>query len=138
MHDGRNVKLLLHIAMALPESVLRLFQLLPFPLPFTDSHFLMPDPTNQILAISSGVDRLSMEMSVANLLNCHQINSAYQCERHSVLRRQINTTCLGSLYIQDFTGATTLCEMQIVEHTETVLQMQDNWYLVYSPVAFTG
>jgi hypothetical protein len=32
----------------------------------------------------------------------------------------------------------TLCEMRIVEHTETVLQMQDNWYLVYSPVAFTG
>jgi hypothetical protein len=32
----------------------------------------------------------------------------------------------------------TLCEMQFVEHTETVLQMQDNWYLVYSPVAFTG
>ncbi len=31
----------------------------------------------------------------------------------------------------------TLCEMQIVEHTETVLQMQDNWYLVYSPVSFT-
>jgi hypothetical protein len=32
----------------------------------------------------------------------------------------------------------TLCEMRIVEHTETVLQMQDNWYLIYSPVAFTG
>ncbi len=32
----------------------------------------------------------------------------------------------------------TLCEMRIVEHTETVLQMQDNWYLVYSPVTFTG
>jgi hypothetical protein len=54
--------------MAPSESVLRLFQLLPFPLPFTDLHFLMPDPANQILAISSGVDRLSVEMSVANLL----------------------------------------------------------------------
>jgi hypothetical protein len=28
--------------------------------------------------------------------------------------------------------------MRIVEHTETVLQMQDNWYLIYSPIAFTG
>ncbi len=44
------------------------------------------------------------------------------CERHGVLRRQLNTTCLGSLYIQDFDGAMTLCEMRIVEHTETVLQ----------------
>jgi hypothetical protein len=138
MHDGRDVKLLLHVPMAPAESILRLFQLLPFPLPFTDSHFLMPDPANQILALSSGVDRLSVEMSVANLLSCHRINSAYLCERHGVLRRQLNTTCLGSLYIQDFNGAMTLCEMRIVEHTETVLQMQDNWYLVYSPIPFTG
>jgi hypothetical protein len=72
------------------------------------------------------------------LLSCHRINSAYLCERHGILRRQLNTTCLGSLYIQDFTGAMTLCEMRIIEHTETALQMQDNWYLVYSPVAFTG
>jgi hypothetical protein len=138
MHDGRDVKLLLHVPMAPSESILRLFQLLPFPLPFTDSHFLMPDPANQILALSSGVDRLSVEMSVTNLLSCHRINSAYLCERHGVLRRQLNTTCLGSLHIQDFTGAMTLCKMQIVEHTETVLQMQDNWYFVYSPIAFTG
>jgi hypothetical protein len=76
LHDGRDVKLLLHVPMAPAESVLRLFQLLPFPLPFTDSHFLMPDPANQILALSSGVDRLSVELSVANLLSCHRINSA--------------------------------------------------------------
>jgi hypothetical protein len=40
--------------------------------------------------------------------------------------------------MQDFVGATELCEMRIVEQKETVLQLQDNWYLVYSPVAFTS
>jgi hypothetical protein len=40
--------------------------------------------------------------------------------------------------MQDFVRATNLCEMQIVEQVETVLQLQDNWYLVYSPVAFTS
>jgi hypothetical protein len=29
-------------------------------------------------------------------------------------------------------------KMQIVEQTETILQLQDNWYLVYSPSAFTS
>jgi hypothetical protein len=62
------------------NSILQLFQLHPFPLPLTDTHFLMPDPTNQILAISSGVDRLSVEMSIINLMGCHPINSAYLCE----------------------------------------------------------
>jgi hypothetical protein len=124
--------------MAPPDSILRLFQLHPFPLPFTDSHFIMPDPANQIFAISSGVDRFSIKMSVANLMSCHRINSAYLCERHGVMRRELNSTCLGSLYMQDFIGATNNCEMRIVEQVETVLQLQDNWYLVYSPVAFTS
>jgi hypothetical protein len=54
------------------------------------------------------------------------------------MRRELNSNCLGSLYVQDFPGTMTLCEMQIVEQTETVLQLQDNWYLVYSPAAFTS
>jgi hypothetical protein len=81
---------------------------------------------------------LHMEMSVANLMSCHRINSAYLCEQHGVMRRELNSTCLGSLYVQDFPGAMTLCEMRIVEQTETVLQLQENWYLVYSPTAFTS
>jgi hypothetical protein len=40
--------------------------------------------------------------------------------------------------MQDFVGATNLCEMRIVEQVETVLQLQDNWYLIYSPRAFTS
>jgi len=72
--------------MAPADSILRLFQLHPFPLPFTDTHFLMPDKSNQILAISSGVNCLSMEMSVANLKGCHRINSAYLCEHHSIMQ----------------------------------------------------
>jgi hypothetical protein len=93
----------------------------------------MPDPTNQILALSSGFDRLSMEMSAVNLMGCHHISSVYVCEQHGVLKRELNSTCLGSLYVQDFQGATSLFEMEIVPQVETVLQLQDNWYLVYSP-----
>jgi hypothetical protein len=137
MHNGHDVNLILHIPMAPADSILRLFQLHPFPLPFTELHFLMPNPANQILAISSGIDRLSVEMSVTNLMSCHRINSAYLCERHGVMWQELNSTCLDSLYVQDFPGAMTLCKMWIVEQTETVLQLQDNWYLVYSPAAFT-
>jgi len=138
VHNGHDINLILHVPKAPADSILRLFQLHPFPLPFTESHFLMPDPANQILTISSGIDRLSAEISVATLMSCHRINSAYLCKRHGVMQRELNSTCLGSLYVQDFPGTMTLCEMWIVEQTETVLQLQDNWYLVYLPVAFTS
>ena len=86
----------------------------------------MPDPANQILAISSGVDQLLVKMSVVNLMGCHHINSANLCKRHGIMQQELNSTCLGSLYIQDFTGAMALCEMKIIEQMETVLQLQDN------------
>jgi hypothetical protein len=72
------------------------------------------------------------------LMSCHRINSAYLWVRLGVMRRELNSTCLGSLYVQDFPGAMTLCKMRIVEQTKTVLQLQDNWYLVYLPAAFTS
>jgi hypothetical protein len=124
--------------MAPSDSLMRLVQLRPFPLPFSDTHMLMPNPDNQILAISANADRFSIEMSAVHLLGCHRVNQVYMCERSGVLNRYLNDTCLGSLYMQDLEGATTLCEMTILPIRETVLQLQDNWYLVHSPISFTS
>jgi hypothetical protein len=138
VHDGTEVHLILHIPMALSDSLMRLFQLRPFPLPFSETHMLMPNPENHILAISANADRFSIEMSAVHLLGCHRVNQVYMCERSGVLKKYLNATCLGSLYMQDLEGATTLCEMAILPIGETVLQLQDNWYLVHSPIALTS
>jgi hypothetical protein len=53
IHDGQEVNLILHILMSPANSILCLFQLHPFPLPFNDTYFLIPNPTNQILALYS-------------------------------------------------------------------------------------
>jgi hypothetical protein len=73
LHNRQDLQLILHILMAPADLNLCLLQLHKFPLPFTNMHFLMPDRANQILAISSGVDRLSV-----NLMGCHCINSLQQ------------------------------------------------------------
>ncbi len=138
VHDGTEVHLILHIPMAPSDSLMRLFQLRPFPLPFSDTHMLMPNPENQILAISANADRFSIEMSAVHLLGCHRVNQVYMCERSGVLKKHLNDTCLGSLYMQDLEGATSLCEMAILPIGETVLQLQDNWYLVHSPISLTS
>jgi hypothetical protein len=44
-YNGQDILLLLHIPMAPADSILRLFQLHPFPLPFTKTHFLLPKPS---------------------------------------------------------------------------------------------
>ncbi len=138
VHDGHDVHLILHIPMAQSDLLLRMFQLRPFPLPFSETHMLMPAPAHQILAISANADCLSVELSAVHLLGCHRVNQVYMCEQSGVLKQYFNDTCLGSLYMQDLQGATTLCEMNIVPVAKTVLQLQDNWYLVHSPQPMTS
>jgi hypothetical protein len=138
VHHGYEVNLILHIPMAPADLLMRLFQLHPFPLPFSETHMLMPNPDFQILAISANADRLSIEMSAVHLLGCHRVNQVYMCERSGVLKRNLNDTCLGALYMQDLEGATSLCEMNLMPIAETVLQLQGNWYLVHSPVSLTS
>jgi len=86
LHDGHDVHLILHIPMAPSDSLLRLFQLRPFPLPFTTTHMLLPAPAHQILAISANSDRLSIELLAVHLLGCHRINQVYLCKRSGVLK----------------------------------------------------
>jgi hypothetical protein len=86
VHDGYEVHLILHIPMAPSDSLLRLFQLRPFPLPFSDTYMLMPNPERQILAISANADRLSIKLSAVHLLGCHRVNQVYLCERSGVLK----------------------------------------------------
>jgi hypothetical protein len=127
LHDGQDVHLMLHIPMAPSDSLLRLFQLRPFPLPFSPSHMLLPAPAHQILAISANSDRFSAELSAVHLLGCHRVNQVYLCERSGVLKKFLNDTCLGSLYMQDLEGAMTLCQLDIIPEAEFVLQLNDNW-----------
>jgi hypothetical protein len=138
LHDGHDVHLILHIPMAPSESLLHLFQLRPFPVPFTDTHMLLPSPSDQILAISANTECLSIELSAIHLLGCHRVNQVYLYERNGVLKRHLNDTCLGSLYMQDLQGASSLCKLNILPNAEMVLQLHDNWYLIYSPEPLTS
>jgi hypothetical protein len=136
--NNQDLQLLLHIPMAPSDSILRFFQLHLFLLLFTKKHFLLPKSSNQIFAISSGMDRLSTKLSMVNLMDCHKVNSMHLCEEHGVLKKSLNSTCVGSLYLQDFAAATALCDMDIVARKETVLQLQENWYLVHCSKAYTS
>ena len=136
--DGHDVSLLLHVPMAAPNSLLRLHRFLPFPLSFTESHFLLPRPDKNLFAISSGEPRLSLELNEADLEGCYRINSLHLCERLGVLSARTDRSCLGALYNQDFERATSLCHMDVVDSAEQVLQLENNRYLVYATHSFTA
>ena len=120
------------------DSLLRLFKLHPFPLPFSKTHALMPVANDDILALSSGFTRYSAQLSSSDLLGCHVINNVYLCERHGVLNSNLNNSCLGSLYQQDVEAVRNWCTLQVHRSGELVYQLLNNWYLAYSPSAQTA
>ena len=119
------------------QSLLRLFKLHPFPLPFFDDHFLIPDVHNDVLAVSSTDQRLSTHLSSVDLLGCHRMNQVFMCDRFGVLSRQFNSTCLGSLFNQDFVTARSICRFEVVPISERVYQLKKNWFAVFLPAPAT-
>jgi hypothetical protein len=88
---------------------------------------------DDLLAISAGFNRYSSQLSSVDLLGCHSINKIYLCERHGVLGKQLNNSCLGALYLQNFDLAQELCPLHIRPAVEVVKQLLDNWFLIFSP-----
>jgi hypothetical protein len=135
--DGKDFHMLLHVPMVPKDSLLRLFRLHPFPLPLTKDHALIPVTDHNVLALSSGFRRYSAQLSHNDLMGCHVVNNIYLCERQGVLNENLNTTCLGALYQQNFEAVKKLCHLEIHKAGEMVHQLTGNWFLSYSPEAQT-
>ena len=133
---GKDITFLLHVPMVPAAALLRLVRYRPFPLPLDDSTGLMPILERDVLAISdaSALDgkRLTMEVKFSDLMECHQINSVYLCERHGNLNYQSNTSCLAALYGQDHDAALNLCQMNVIDLDEAVLPLGKNGFLIYN------
>ena len=137
-YDGHNMQMLLHVPAVPTNSLLRLLKLHPFPIPIDKNYSMIPMVRDELLAISAGFSRASAHLSSTDLLGCHAVNNVYLCERHGVLQKQLNSSCLGALYLQDFTIVQELCPLHIVPVAETVKQLLDNWFLIFSPAPQTA
>ena len=113
LFDGQNAHLLIHIPMVPTQSLLRLFRLHPFPLPFFEGHFLIPNVKNDVIAISNTTPRLHVQLAPAELTGCRKIGTTFLCDQFGVLFRNFNATCMGALYDQKFELARQLCEFHL-------------------------
>jgi hypothetical protein len=138
LFDGPDGHILIHMPMVPKGTLLRLFRLHPFPLPMFDTHHLMIDAEDDILAISSLEVRYNVQLSSTDLLSCHHMNQVFMCDSFGVMSKQFNDTCLGALYMQHFELVHGLCKFWVVPLKEQVYQVWKGQYLVYSPDASTA
>ncbi len=138
LFDSQDGHILIHVPMVPKGTLLRLFRLHPFPLPMFDTHHLMIDAEDDILAISSSEVCYNVQLSSLDLLSCHRMNQVFMCDWFGVMSKQFNHTCLGALYMQRFELVRGLCKFRVVPFKEQVYQVRKGQYLVYSPEASTA
>ena len=78
--ESNDVTLILHVPTYGSEMCHRLFRFLPFPLPFSDTHFLVPRPHHNLFAISSNEPGLSIDLTEADLEGCNKVSNVHLCE----------------------------------------------------------
>jgi len=130
-YNGTYLNLILHIPIAPANSIMRLFKLHPFPLPFANDTFLIPDVRNDVLAVSNTNVRFSSQMSSLELQSCSRVNKIYLCERNGVMNKFPEDTCLGALYHQKFDLAKSICQFHVEPAREFIYQLLNNWFLIY-------
>ncbi len=133
LYDVQDGHLLIHVPMTPKNSLLQLFWLHPFPLPMFETHHLLPDVKDDVLAISSTDTRFNVQLSSTDLLSCHRVNQIFMCDSFGVMSRQFNNTCLGTLYMQQFEAAQMLCPFKVVPVKERVYQLRKGHFIAYLP-----
>jgi len=71
LFDRSDGHVLIHTPIVPRGTLLRLFRLHPFPLPMFNTHHLMLDTHDDVLAISSTETRYNIQLSSTDLLLCH-------------------------------------------------------------------
>ena len=137
LYDGSVVSIILHVPMYPVDSILRLFKLHPFPLPFVEDKFLIPDVSHDILGVSQTDPTYHIQLTATELMACHQVNHFYFCERNGVLSKDEDFTCLGALYNSKYDLAQKVCSFHIEPVREYIYQLLDNWFIIYTASAIT-
>ena len=133
LSDGHMLHLMLHVPAVSEGSLLNLLRMHPLPVPIENGKAIVPKTQDNVLGLSPGKERMSVHLSSTDLLDCKTINKVFLCERHAVLHKQINDSCVGALYLQDFDSAAQLCPLEVLPQKEVVTQLADNWFLIFSP-----
>jgi hypothetical protein len=137
LYNGEVISLIIHVPMYPPDSLLRLYKLHPFPLPFFEERFLIPDVSHEIIGIAAFDSNYHLQLTASELLGCHSINKIYFCERNGVLSKNEDFTCLGALYHSKYELAKKICNFYVEPVREFIYQLLDNWFVIYTPVALT-
>jgi hypothetical protein len=136
---GNQIMLLVHVPLVKEGYKFQLLKFIPFPLSQTLAHnaSITPKVAQDLLAIRTKRGRTEYQiLATSDLIGCTKLGNNFKCPGRSILRTQLEDTCLGSLYHQHLQGVLRNCEFEVRTDQEHVFELSNNQFLVSSPQPF--
>jgi hypothetical protein len=77
------------------------------------------------------------QLTFAKVNSCTQYGTTYLCKGHDVLRTDLETTCLGSYYLENIDAIHSKCKFDLIPPQEHVFQIASNKWIVSSHLDFS-
>ncbi len=132
-----ELNIFLHVPMVNPNKLLKFFQFIKFPLAqnLGSNLTMMPNINQDLLAI--GQNHQFNLLSQSDLNSCTQYGTTYLCKGRDVLRTDLESTCLGSYYLENIDAIHTKCKFDLIPPQEHVFQIASNKWIISSPSDFS-
>jgi hypothetical protein len=127
---------ILHVPASATDSVFKLYRYIPFPIKLSDDQVLTINANPDIIAV--GHNNHHRVLSNTQLNTCRKHYSKFICEMPLVTNTNFSTTCVGSLMDHNAVGIQTHCSLSTSPSQETVFQISNSQFAIYSPETFTG
>ena len=138
LHTNKTLTLILHVPMVAEENKLNLLQFIPFPLSQSLGANTTVTPKVDQDLIAVGKDHQYKLLGHTDLASCTKLGLNFLCEGRSVLKTDIEDSCLGALYLHNLQGVLKHCQFQLEETKETVFQTGPTQWLVSAPQQFAS
>ena len=138
LHGNKTVTLILHVPMVAEDNKLNLLQFIPFPLSQSLGANTTVTPKVDKDLIAVGKHHQYKILGQTDLAACTKLGQNFLCEGRSVLRTDIEDSCLGSLYMHHLPGTLKNCHFELGETKEHVFQTGPSQWLVSAPQTFSS
>ena len=138
LHENKTVTLILHVPMVAEENKLNLLQFIPFPLSQSLGANTTVTPKVEKDLIAVGRHHQYKILGQTDLAACTKHGQNFLCEGRSVLRTDIEDSCLGALYLHHLPGTLKNCHFELGETREHVFQTGPSEWLVSAPQTFSS
>jgi hypothetical protein len=137
LHGNGNLTLVIHAPMVTADNKLNLYQYIPFPLSHSLGANVSITPLLNKDLIAVGKQHQYKILGQTDLAACTKMGQNFLCEGRSVLRTDMDDSCIGALFLHHLPGVLKHCQYQLGQTREHVFQTGPTQWLVSTPEKFS-